>query len=77
MPMAMTGGVSASANTTYYGVVEIRINGLLGNHSFTTFAGFTTGLDAQGIGLLGGVGFFEKYPTVFDLPNNLFHIDVP
>lgn len=82
MPMQMTGGCGSSANPTYYGNVEIRIlikfdTGALQTLSFTTLIGFTAGMEAQGIGLLGGVGFFENYVVTFDHKNNLFHIEIP
>jgi hypothetical protein len=65
------------ANATYYADIEIqlRINGAP-TLSFRTFAGFTAGLEAQGIGLLGQVGFFENYATTFDHGKKPFHIEI-
>lgn len=82
MPMHLTGGCGSTANPTYYGNVEIRIpvavgSGVIQELLFTTFAGFTTGMDPQGIGLLGGCGFFENYIVVFDRKNKAFHIETP
>jgi hypothetical protein len=82
MPMHLTGGCGSSANTTYYAEIEIqlRITGAaVPMVSFKTFAGFTAGMEAQGIGLLGQSGFFENFPTFFDHKSRLFHIgvDVP
>ena len=79
MKMHMTGGCGSSANPTYYADIEIqlRINGIPGVPmiSLKTFAGFTPGMDAQGIGLLGQSGFFENFKTTFDHKNRLFHIE--
>lgn len=82
MPMQMTGGVGSMANATYYADIEIQLriagpNGPIPVISFRTYAGFTPGLEAQGIGLLGQVGFFENYCATFDHPNKLFHIELP
>jgi hypothetical protein len=76
MPMQMTGGVGSMANPTYYAHIEIQLRVSGGpTLSFKTFAGFTAALEAQGIGLLGQVGFFENYSATFDHRNRLFHID--
>ena len=82
MPMHMTGGCGSMANPTYYADIEIQIRFNVNSGpeqvaSFKTYAGFTPGMDAQGIGLLGGVGFFENFPTAFDHKNKLFHITLP
>jgi hypothetical protein len=42
---------------------------------FNAYVGFTVGLEAQGIGLLGECGFFENYLVTFDHKNRLFHIE--
>jgi hypothetical protein len=81
MKMQLTGGCGSSANHTYYADVEIKIpysmNGTPAEFSFKTYAGFTAGMDAQGIGLLGQNGFFENFPTTFDHKNKVFHIEIP
>lgn len=38
-------------------------------------AGFTEGLDAQGIGLLGQSGFFDQYSVLFDQARGVFTIN--
>jgi hypothetical protein len=82
MPMHMTGGCGSVANPTYYAEIEIQLrynvnSGPQRTCAFKTFAGFTPGMDAQGIGLLGQSGFFEKFRTTFDHRARLFHIDMP
>jgi len=34
-------------------------------------------MEAQGVGLLGQAGFFERFQVTFDHPGRSFHIDVP
>jgi hypothetical protein len=75
LKMQMTGGVGSMANTTYYAniTVEIPIEtgvSLVAN----VLAGFTAGLDAQGLGLLGQYGFFERFGITFDHRARVFHI---
>jgi hypothetical protein len=44
--------------------------------SFKAQAGFTPGMDAQGIGLLGQSGFFETFAVGFDHKAKQFYVDV-
>ena len=78
MPMQMTGGVGNAGNATYYGDIIIQIP-IIDEPpiTFTTYAGFTEGLSAQGIGLLGQSGFFEKFIVAFDHGQRLFRIEAP
>jgi hypothetical protein len=70
MKMHLTGGVGSTANTTYYEHLDIEIHfgGVPGISmiSFGTYAGFTAGLEAQGMGPLGQQGFFETFAVHFD-----------
>jgi hypothetical protein len=86
MKMQMTGGVGSIANPTYYADVTINMHVLVPGPnpgdaptskilSFSTKAGFTAGLDAQGLGLLGQTGFFEKYACVFNHKAKYFIVD--
>ena len=73
MKAQMTSGIGNIANMTYYDTIEIEIpNTPL---SFSTLAGFTQGLDALGMGLLGQFGFFDHYTVTFDHRARLFHIE--
>lgn len=38
--------------------------------------GFSSALDRLGMGLLGQNGFFQRFEVSFDLPNNIFHLNV-
>ncbi|MGA3024737.1 MAG: hypothetical protein ABSF98_08225 [Bryobacteraceae bacterium] len=78
MKMQFTGGVGCQANPTYYETIHIKIvTPPSTSLSFTLYAGFTPGLDAHGMGLMGQLGFFENCQVAFDLANKQFHIDVP
>lgn len=74
MKSHMTGGVGNSGNVTVYETIKISLN-----HSieFSAYVGFTAGLEAQGIGLLGQSGFFSSYVVTFDYANRQFHIEAP
>ena len=72
MKTQLTGGVGSVANVTYYDTVEIDVGV---EAPFTALAGFTAGLEAQGIGLLGQAGFFENFQVTFDLKTRVFHVD--
>jgi hypothetical protein len=81
MKMQMTGGVGSVANATYYETITSRIpitdpNGNVTTVEFQTLAGFTAGMDAQGIGLLGQLGFFEAFPVTFNHKGKAFSIEV-
>jgi hypothetical protein len=45
--------------------------------SLNAYVGFTSGLDAQGFGLLGQCGFFDQVRVVFDCKNGIFQIETP
>jgi len=49
-----------------FGVVQIPV-----------YAGFTSGMEQFGCGLLGQAGFFEALKITFDYSNKLFHVEVP
>jgi hypothetical protein len=68
----LTGDVGSTGNVTYYDTIEVDIG--LGS-PFNVHAGFTVGLEAQGIGLLGQAGFFERFTVCFSHTAKQFHID--
>jgi hypothetical protein len=83
MKQQMTGGVGSTGNVTFYDDVTIEVgvvvdvNGAMTfvpKFTFKTFAGFTAGLESQGVGLLGEVGFFENYPVAFDYSKREFYL---
>jgi len=72
MKRQLTGGVGSFGNVTYYDRLEIDVgNGL----SFSSFVGFTQGLESQGTGLLGQAGFFETFVVTFDYKARTFHLE--
>jgi len=72
MKQHLTGGVGNTGNITYYDRITVAIDN---GPTFSAYAGFTAGLEAQGFGLLGQGGFFENYVVTFDHKRKLFHID--
>ena len=81
MKKQMTGGVGNAGNVTHYADLTIELGGVDAQGAFNpllkfkTYAGFTVGLEAQGIGLLGECGFFENYVVTLDYKNHVFHVE--
>jgi len=72
LPRAFTGGVGSQANLTVYEMVKIDLgDGIV----FSARAGFTAGLEALGLGLLGQDGFFENYNCEFRHKDKIFTIE--
>lgn len=69
-----TAGVGNGAVPTFYWPVIIDFPGVI---SFEVYAGFTSGLENVGLGLLGQAGFFDKFKVVFDHTAGLFHVETP
>jgi hypothetical protein len=57
--------------------IQLRFAGVPGvpMFAFKTYAGFTPGMDNQGIGLLGQTGFFENFRVTFDHKARIFTIE--
>jgi hypothetical protein len=72
MPHQLTGAIGKSDNITYSHELTINLGKGL---SFTSYVGFTEGLEESGIGLLGQTGFFENYSVRFDHKAKLFHLE--
>jgi hypothetical protein len=64
-------GVGNDANVMHYELITIKMDFGLG---FEAYVGFTDGLDEIGYGLLGQVGFFDKYTVLFDYSASEFCI---
>lgn len=78
MPKNMTAGVGSTANVTYYADLSIDLClNPISPIEITTRVGFTAGLEAQGIGLLGQRGFFDTFDVVFSHQKKTFLIGVP
>lgn len=77
MPTATIRGVSGEGRV-HYADVDISIPIRSGTQVTTlrthTRAGFMAGMDAQGMGLLGQIGFFDSYSVTFDQRRDLFTI---
>src|SRR5271165_4117831 len=73
MKSNLVGGVGSSANTTYYDTIEIDF----GAGGFEAYVGFTSGMDSHGVGLLGQVGFFDRFEIMMSHKTGQFHINLP
>lgn len=69
LPKAITAGVGSQSNTTYYATVNIDLGDGL---AFDAYAGFTQGMEALGMGLLGQSGFFDSFTVEFRHAQKLF-----
>ncbi len=72
-PVDLTSGVGSTNVPTHFTNVTLDFGAM----QFTVYAGFTTGLDPIGMGLLGQAGFFDRYKVTFDYQHKLFSIEVP
>lgn len=83
MKQHTTGGVGSTGNITHYAEITIEIGKFEQNGNWTfdpelkfkAYSGFTSGLEDQGIGLLGECDFFQKYVVTFDHKSSLFHLE--
>jgi hypothetical protein len=72
LPKAITSGVGSQTNLTYYDNLTIDLgSGIV----FTACVGFTQGMDAIGLGLLGQDGFFDQYNVEFRNAEGIFTIE--
>ncbi len=74
IPIEQTVGVGSSSVPTQYANVTVDIPGIA---RFPVYAAFTSGMDPMGFGLLGQVGFFERFKVAFDYSNGVYTIEVP
>ena len=75
MPKNTTGGVGSSANVTYWQNIEIELPQL--GVTIPIYAGFTSAMEAQGIGLLGQKGFFDRFNVSFHHKIKIFQVEIP
>jgi len=70
-PASCIGVGNASVSIFYW---DITLD--FGPIRFEAYAGFTPGLEAQGLGLLGQCGFFDRLKKiVFDHQGGVFHLE--
>jgi hypothetical protein len=74
VPFEMTSGVGTEGVPTHFANISIDLQGLI---RFPVFAGFTAGLDPIGLGLLGQIGFFERFNLGFRLSEKTCLIEIP
>jgi hypothetical protein len=68
-PISGVGGLGFS----YFTNITVDLQGLT---QFPLYASFADALNHWGVGLLGQRGFFDKFVVHFDLPNNVFHLEI-
>ncbi len=73
-PVERISGVGSSNVPTHFANVTIDLQGLV---QFPVYAGFTSGLDQTGVGLLGQTGFFERFKITFDYSKKMYSIEIP
>lgn len=73
LPRAITTGVGSQSNVTYYGWLSIRMQDGI---AFSAYAGFTSGMEAIGVGLLGQSGFFEAHNVEFRHADRVFTVEI-
>lgn len=73
-PVERISGVGSSDVPTHFADVTIDLQGLV---QFPVYAGFTSGLDQTGVGLLGQTGFFERFKITFDYSKKMYSIEIP
>ncbi len=72
LPKSLTGGLGSAANLTYWDAIAVDLgHGIV----FSSYKGFTQGMDPMGLGLLGQDGFFERYRVEFMLSKRVFMIE--
>jgi hypothetical protein len=72
-PIQRTSGVGSSNVQTHFCHIEVD----LGMAKIPLYAGFTTGLEQIGYGLLGQAGFFDRFNVTFRHSQGIFQIEVP
>jgi hypothetical protein len=71
-------GLAAGAGddniSTFYRTVIINVEDI---ETWTMTAAFSAKFDRMKMGVLGGLGFFDRFQVRFDMANGLFHIATP
>jgi hypothetical protein len=73
-PVEMTSGVGSTNVPTHFSNVVIDLQGVI---QIPVYAGFSTGMDQLGFGLLGQAGFFEAFKITFDFANKIYYLEAP
>lgn len=71
-PVEGTSGVGSTNVPAHFSNIVMDLQGVI---QIPVYAGFTTGMDQLGFGLLGQAGFFEAFKITFDFANKLYHIE--
>ena len=70
-PVDPTAGVGSSNVPTHFASVTLDFTAI----QIPVYAGFTTGMEQHGIGILGQSGFFEHFKVTFDYKSKIFTVE--
>ena len=73
-PKSSVGGVGSTSNVTYYASLTVDLGQAI---RIQVFTGFTQGMNAQGVGLLGQEGFFSLFDVCFSHRDKSFTVELP
>jgi hypothetical protein len=73
-PVEPTSGMGSVDVPTHFAQISINLQGVI---EFPVYAGFTSGLDQLGYGLLGQTGFFGRFNLRFELARRTCYIEIP
>jgi hypothetical protein len=73
-PIELTAGVGRRGLPTYFADIVVNMQNAV---EFPLYAGFTSGLDHVGRGLLGQIGFFDRFNVGFRLCDKTCYIEIP
>lgn len=73
-PTELTAGLGSTNVPTYFTNISVDLQHVI---EFPLYAGFTAGLDSLGCGLLGQVGFFDRFNIDFRLREHNCYIEIP
>jgi hypothetical protein len=73
-PIELSAGMGSANVPTHFVNISIDLQGII---EFPVYAGFTSGLDPLGYGLLGQTGFFDRFNIAFRLGQKTCYIEIP
>jgi hypothetical protein len=73
-PIELSSGMGSGNVPIHFADITIDLQGII---EFPVYGGFTAGLDPQGHGLLGQIGFFDRFNIGFRLSQGNCYIEIP
>jgi hypothetical protein len=74
-PQGFTTGAGDDNIPTFYRDVLVNVEDLC--PPWTIRAAFSARFDRLKSGVLGGLGFFDRFAVRFDMPSGIFHVTIP